>query len=1416
MAQLRQDYINWVLTLNASQAQEELHKLEKANKDLQKETNAYREAQAELVKQGKGNSQEWENLNDKIRENNRIMAKNRAKISQVTNQMDLSSLTVKQLNTHLRSLKKEFENTSKATNPKRYKELRDQINRTKAALDKANASARGLGGAFFSLKKMQETLKGFFWEIGSSILSLATGAFQGAFNLIVDFERANAKLASVLGVAKDQIKDMEAAARQLGSTTSYSAAEVTSLQIELAKLGFTKEQIMQMESAVLKFAKAVDTDLASASAFAGAALRIFGKDASETEDVLASFAVATSKSALDFSKLETSLSTVGPVANSFGLSLEDTVALLGMLANAGFDASSAATAARNILLNLCGTSGDLAKALGTPVKSAEDLVKGLQKLNSEGIDLKRVLDLTDTRSAAAFSVFLDQADNISELKQSITGANEAFNQMSETMSDNVSGAMAGLQSASEELVLKIASGTNGPIKDLIDALTKLVQWLGEAVEFLEKNNRYIKPVIAAFVSYKGAVIIATTVTKLYGATVRGLRTTLAAAKAAVLLFSASFKAARGNILAATKSIQAMKAALASTPWTAVIGAIAALGAALYTWCSGNDDVTESIEKVNEAEEKMAQQTAEHSRKREEFVNKLNTEKAKLLELVKVAENENLSKERRLKAIQEINRICPAYNGFLDAERGKLRANKKALDDYIASMEQRMRLAYYKDEYQKYINEQEAAKSRQRKAQKEWDQRKNETVTETDTYYDEYGANISFLPTIRIKHESSRQTTRQNARYDPYRTELDRANAGVTTTTRNMEDFKKDMADNGVHVEDVFTADSEPTGSAVTPSTPKNAPTGSSGGSGGSSANGKDPVKEAMADAEREHKKKLLDIESLKEDISESEYVIRKNEEIVRYCGEAQKALDELRLKTKETDKDTLQKISDQETKLGEKLLAANQAVRKATFDIEKAGHEERLNAQQAFVDEQERVMKEAVNSKTVSEEGAEIYLMKVKKDSHEAQLKELQDFQKKVESSALIGEEQRRQELAKIAAEIKSLQSQILTDTGKYSEKLRSMMTNPASAAGIKSSFDLQRFSVTSAYDEMLKTVEKGSAEAVALEEEKQRRIAALNYQQQEQMWALQENAGLTWADEYDRELASLKNMHAQGLLSEKDYQKKRLELNVSNTKKYFDYYAQLSGSMFTAIQDAEIARSEAKYDILIQQAKNNGEDTAALEEEKENAKLAIQKKYADVNFAIKVSQIIADTAVAIMKAFADLGPIGGAVAAAMLTATGIAQTVSAKAERDKVKNMQPGNTAGTAAPAATPTADRVLTGFSDGGYTGPGGRYEVAGVVHRGEYVVPAPIMDNPRVVDAVGMIEAIRRNRMSPLALPAPDRQQGFADGGYTSDSPGAGVGDLTEAVHELREAARNIRAYVVYRDIERAADALDRARSPFTRPQ
>jgi hypothetical protein len=231
-------------------------------------------------------------------------------------------------------------------------------------------------------------------------------------------------------------------------------------------------------------------------------------------------------------------------------------------------------------------------------------------------------------------------------------------------------------------------------------------------------------------------------------------------------------------------------------------------------------------------------------------------------------------------------------------------------------------------------------------------------------------------------------------------------------------------------------------------------------------------------------------------------------------------------------------------------------------------------------------------------------------------------------------------------------------------------LQNPIGREGLRRQYERQRDETERMYDALIQLARQYGIDTTSLEQQRQQALLQLDEQRRQQLYQLQQQIGVSWADEYRNELAQYRYLLDQQLISEKDFQRKKLELQVSNVKRYFDYYSSLSSSMVEAIQQAEIDRVEAKYDVLIREAENNGEDTAKLEEDKENEKLKIQKKYADMNFAVKVSQILADTAVAIMKAYADLGPIAGSAAAALITATGVAQLATAKAERDKVKNL--------------------------------------------------------------------------------------------------------------------------------------------------
>lgn len=344
----------------------------------------------------------------------------------------------------------------------------------KLGLNKGSFDA-GIASARKSVKNFADsTTKQLTRLIGgwTSLIAVIKG-LSSAVKTMASFERANSTLASVLGKTKAEVQALTESAKQLGRMTEFTASNVTELQTALARLGFNDKQIMAMQGSVLKFASAVGTDLASAADFTGSAIRAFGLRASDTSTLLDVMAKSTSASALDFSKLATSISIVAPIAQSFGLATSETAAFLGVLANNGFDASSAATALRNILLNLADSSGKLSKGIGHSAKSFDEILEAFGELQARGIKVDEVLAMTDKRSAAAAATIISSADAVRELNTQLVNSKGSLDEMYTTMTDNLVGATNNLKSAWEGLMLSFGNST-GPIKKAVDWLTKLV------------------------------------------------------------------------------------------------------------------------------------------------------------------------------------------------------------------------------------------------------------------------------------------------------------------------------------------------------------------------------------------------------------------------------------------------------------------------------------------------------------------------------------------------------------------------------------------------------------------------------------------------------------------------------------------------------------------------------------------------------------------------------------------------------------------------------------------------------------------------------------------------------------------------------------------------------------------------------
>lgn len=189
---------------------------------------------------------------------------------------------------------------------------------------------------------------------------------------------------------------------------------------------------------------------------------------------------------------------------------------------------------------------------------------------------------------------------------------------------------------------------------------------------------------------------------------------------------------------------------------------------------------------------------------------------------------------------------------------------------------------------------------------------------------------------------------------------------------------------------------------------------------------------------------------------------------------------------------------------------------------------------------------------------------------------------------------------------------------------------------------------------------------------------------------ALEKYGLTTLADQQAMELAALKQAYEEKLLSEEEYQKARLQVQLKYGQEYTKKAQEMikAGSeLVSALEEAETAKVSAEYaqrEAALTEQYNNGlinqEEYNARKEqldyEQRSAELEIQKKYADANFAMQVAQIIAATSLAAMNAYSAMagipyvGPVLGGIAAAAAIAAGAVQIAAAKAERDRVKSL--------------------------------------------------------------------------------------------------------------------------------------------------
>ncbi len=362
-----------------------------------------------------------------------------AKKQQTVHQIKILGLNdIKALNVEISKLAGNYDELKGAADDAK-KPLKDTGKDAGGAATGIARLAKGAAAAGVALFAFQKVSKSVAKEL------------QKGFKVFKDYEFQMAKVKAISGANTEEFTKLDKSAQALGRSTFFTAEQVAGLQLNFSKLGFTSKEILKVQEGALLSATATGEDLARTATVIGSTIRGFGLDASEATRVSDVMAASFSSSALTLEKFQTAMTKVAPVAKILGLSLEETTATLGVLTDAGIEASIAGTSLRNIFLKLGDPSSDLAKSIGFTVNSGEDMVREFKRMRDEGVNVERMLKLVDVRQVAAISTMIQNVDMLEKQIAAYNDAEGAADMMARKIEDSVNGALLKFNSALDGL-----------------------------------------------------------------------------------------------------------------------------------------------------------------------------------------------------------------------------------------------------------------------------------------------------------------------------------------------------------------------------------------------------------------------------------------------------------------------------------------------------------------------------------------------------------------------------------------------------------------------------------------------------------------------------------------------------------------------------------------------------------------------------------------------------------------------------------------------------------------------------------------------------------------------------------------------------------------------------------------------------
>jgi len=359
--------------------------------------------------------------------------------------------------------------------------------------------ATGLNKATKSLERFGSKATRIGRDISTFISLPIAAAATAAIKTATAFEFAQKKISALRGGRN--IDNLTKSARELGASTIFTATEISELQLSLAKLGKSNQTIQRIQGTVLQFAQAMDMQLAPAGEFLVKTMNRFadslarvGPEAEQAAYVGNLFAAVAANTAINAETLAASLNYVGSEAAAAGFDLADTTALLGLLADRGFDASRGGTALRRIL-------AQLAKDGFTAEEALEELLNDSKGFSAE-------LEQFGLRGAGPAAALGGLRDEFIKLRLEISNSEGFLQGFATTLDTSLQASFKRVQSASQELSISFVDSFGGELLTLTDNLARFIRGLADMSDEAKSavaNSGVLTVAFGAIVTVLGVV-----------------------------------------------------------------------------------------------------------------------------------------------------------------------------------------------------------------------------------------------------------------------------------------------------------------------------------------------------------------------------------------------------------------------------------------------------------------------------------------------------------------------------------------------------------------------------------------------------------------------------------------------------------------------------------------------------------------------------------------------------------------------------------------------------------------------------------------------------------------------------------------------------------------------------------------------